>query len=90
MKVELCGFHPVVYTYQIYYLSRLYTTYSNSCKLVQPVNYVTCFGLSAIIRLAHKCGLIKVYLVVLPMGSQGSHKSCIKRDCNQHPLKLIH
>ena len=59
---KLCVFHPVVYTYQIfYYLSRLYTTYSNCCKLLQLVNYATCFGLSAIIRLTHKYGLIKVY-----------------------------
>ena len=48
-------------THQIfYYLSRLYTTYSNSCKLLQLVNYATCFGLSTIIRLTHKYGLIKV------------------------------
>jgi len=34
-EFKLYGFHPVVYTYQIfYYLSRLYTTYSNSCKLL--------------------------------------------------------
>jgi len=45
---------------KFYYLSRLYTTYSNSCKLLQLVNYATCFGLSAIIRLTHKYDLIKV------------------------------
>jgi len=43
-----------------YYLSRLYTTHSNSCKLLQLVNYATCFGLSATIRLTHKYGSIKV------------------------------
>jgi len=38
----------------------IYTTYSNSCKLLQLVNYATCFGLKAITRLTHKYGLIKV------------------------------
>jgi len=47
---KLCDLHPVVFIYKIfYYLSRLYTTYGNSCKLLQLVNYATCFDISAII-----------------------------------------
>ena len=38
----------------------IYTTYSNSCKLLQLVNYATCFDFSAIIRLTHKYDEIKV------------------------------
>jgi len=43
---------------KFYYPSRLHSTYSNSCKLLQLVYYATCFGLSAIIRLTHKYDLI--------------------------------
>jgi len=32
LELELCGFHPFVYTYQSYYLNRLYAAYNNSCS----------------------------------------------------------
>ena len=51
---------PLCKLIKFYYLSRLYTTYSNSCKLLQLVNYAICFGLSATIRFTYKCDLIKV------------------------------
>ena len=51
---------PLCTIIKFYYLIRLYTTYSNSCKLLQLVNYAICFGLLAIIRLTHKYDLIKV------------------------------
>jgi len=51
---------PLCTLIKFYYLSRLYTTYSNSCKLLQLVNYATCFDFSAIIRLTHKYDEIKV------------------------------
>jgi len=57
---------PLCILINFFYLSRLYTSYSNRCKLLQLVNYATCFGLSAIIRLTHKCDLIKVHI--------GSHR----------------
>ena len=43
------GSMPLCTLITFYYLSRLYTTYSNSCELLQRVNYATRFGLWAII-----------------------------------------